>query len=106
MVSGFSYSEIVKVAAPELIISVTALVVLTNDLLKMRAAPRRKRFLVGGALAGLGCVLAAIWLLVMNQPPHAAASSGLPSLLLGMYTDDSLVRLVKVAILVMTAFTI
>ncbi|EEF61132.1 NADH-quinone oxidoreductase subunit N [Pedosphaera parvula] len=105
--SGFSYSysEILKFVAPEFILSITALVVLASDLLVMREKPHRYRFRIGAALAGVGCVAAIAWLLSMNLPPHAALDGGTHSLLVGMYTDDLLVRLVKTAVLIMAIFT-
>ncbi|MDB6123023.1 MAG: nuoN 2 [Pedosphaera sp.] len=102
--SGISYSEILKLVAPEMLVSLAALAVLAIDLLVMREAPQRYRFWTGAAFAGLGCGLAIAWLLAMNPPPHSM-SAGL-SLLQGTYADDVLVRLVKVALLVMTLFTL
>jgi NADH-quinone oxidoreductase subunit N len=104
-VSDLSYSEILKFVAPELAVSIAALVVLASDLLVMREAPRRYRFWIGGAFAGVGCIAAIAWLCSMNLP-HAGVGVDNHPALLGMYADDALVRLVKVAVLVMTLFTI
>ena len=95
--SDMSYSELLKLAAPETILVVTTLVVLAADLIAMRDLELRIRLTIGGMIAAVGCVVAAAWMLLL--PEHA-------DLLQGMFVVDPLTRLVKVALLAMTVFTI
>jgi len=102
-----SYLQLLGLVAPETIVVITALVVLGLDLLILREQPLRHRFWMGAAFAAFGCVLAAAWLLFINSPTHPAGEvSGALPLLRGMFVDDGLVRLVKVALLGLTVFTI
>ncbi len=102
-----SYLQLLGLVAPETIVVITALVVLGLDLLILREQPLRHRFWMGAAFAAFGCVLAAAWLLFINPPTHPAGEvSGALPLLRGMFVDDALVRLVKVALLGLTVFTI
>jgi len=97
-----SYLELLRLTAPEIIIVLTALVVLAADLLVLREDPLRNRLQIGAAFAGLGCVIAAGWLLAVAGPGGelSALSAG------GMFADDSLTRLMKVALLGLTFATI
>jgi len=92
-----SYAELLKLAAPETIVVLTALVVLTVDLTSMRALETRLRLAIGGMLASVGCAVAIAWMLVL--PGHANA-------LEGMLVVDPLTQLVKVALLALTIFTV
>ncbi len=92
-----SYSELLKLAAPETIVVLTALAVLAVDLTSMRGLEARLRFTIGGMLASVGCAAAIAWMLVM--PAHANA-------LEGMLVVDPLTQLVKVALLALTIFTV
>ena len=92
-----SYAELLKLAAPETIVVLTALVVLAVDLTSMRGLDARLRFTIGGMLASVGCAAAIAWMLVM--PAHANA-------LEGMLVVDPLTQLVKVALLALTIFTV
>ncbi len=92
-----SYSELLKLAAPETIVVLTALAVLAVDLTSMRGLDVRLRFTIGGMLASVGCAAAIAWMLVM--PAHANA-------LEGMLVVDPLTQLVKVALLALTIFTV
>src|SRR5690242_9290725 len=102
-----SYWQLLILAAPETIVVITAVAVLAVDLMVMREEPIRNRFWIGAAFAALGCLVAAVWLLTINPPVHGGGgyASTLP-LLKGMFVDDPLVRLVKVALLGLTIFTI
>lgn len=95
--SGVSYTELLTLAAPETILVVTMLAVLAADLLAMRELDLRIRLTVGGMISAVGCVIAIAWTLLL--PQHA-------DFLQGMFVVDPLTRLVKVALLVMTLFTI
>ena len=92
-----SYLELLKLAAPETIVVLTALVVLTIDLTSMRGLDTRLRFVIGGMLTCAGCAAAIAWMLVM--PAHANA-------LQGMLVVDPLTQLVKIAVLALTIFTV
>ncbi len=104
---SFSYLELLGLAAPEAIIVLAALAVLAVDLLVMREASLRDRFLVSGLFAGVGLAAATAWLLAVNVPPVGAHSASLSlPMLPGMYVDEPLGRLVKVAILILALGTI
>lgn len=92
-----SYGELLKLAAPETIVVLTALAVLAVDLTSMRGLDARLRFTIGGMLASVGCAAATAWMLVM--PAHANA-------LEGMLVVDPLTQLVKIALLTLTIFTV
>jgi len=92
-----SYLELLKLAAPETIVVITALVVLVIDLTSMRGMETRVRFVIGGMIASVGCLAAIMWMLVM--PAHADA-------LAGMLVIDPLTQLVKICLLGLTIFTV
>lgn len=92
-----SYLDLLKLAAPETIVVLTALLVLAVDLTSMRGLELRLRFIVGGLLTLAGCAVAIAWMLVMPVPPNA---------LEGMLVVDPLTQLVKIALLALTAFTV
>src|SRR5581483_1740611 len=102
-----NYLELLRLVAPEAIVVITALVVLAVDLLVMREEPLRNRFRIGAVIAGFGCVVAAAWLLVMDQQVGAlGGQGGFLTLVGGMFVADPLTRLVKVALLALTLCTI
>ena len=92
-----SYLELLKLAAPETLVVVAALVVLAVDLTTMRELDTRVRFIIGGLIGGVGCVAAILWMLVM--PAHANAFDG-------MLVVDPLTQFVKISLLVLTLFTV
>src|SRR6266487_3908314 len=92
-----SYLELLKLAAPETIVVVAALVVLAVDLTTMRELDTRVRFIIGGMIGGAGCVAAILLMLVM--PVHANAFGG-------MLVVEALTQFVKIALLVLTIFTV
>ena len=92
-----SYLDLLKLAAPETIVVLTALIVLAADLITLRELELRFRLLIGALIACVGCVAAIAWMLVM--PEHA-------NYLQGMLVVDPLTRLVKVAVLVLAIFTL
>jgi NADH-quinone oxidoreductase subunit N len=105
-VTGLHYGGLLILVAPETIVVITALVVLGVDLFAMREQPLRIRFWIGAAFSSFGCVAASAWLLAINLPSHGAMDvTGLP-LLQGMFVDDPLSRMVRVAVLVLTILTI
>jgi NADH-quinone oxidoreductase subunit N len=105
-VNPISYSSLLKLVAPETIVIIAALAVLSIDLLVMREAPRRYRFWIGAMFAGVGCVVAIAWLLTLNLPPHSPADQAGLAFMPGMFVDNTLVRLVKIVLLAMTICTV
>ncbi len=95
--SGVSYLELLKLAAPELILVLSVLVVLAADLLALRGLELRFRLMVGAMISCVGCAVAIAWMLVL--PQHA-------TFLAGMLVVNPLTRFIKVALLVLTVFTI
>lgn len=92
-----SYLELLKLAAPETVVVLTALVVLAIDLTSMRGMETRLRFIIGGMISCVGCLAAGLLLVVMQ--PHGEAGGG-------MFVADSLTNLVKIGLLVLTIFTV
>jgi NADH-quinone oxidoreductase subunit N len=92
-----SYLEILKLAAPEAIVVLTALAVLGVDLVVMREQPRPFRFLIEGLVAVFGCV-AAIFLMV-NLEIHGRLAGG-------MMVADAVSPLIKSALLILTICTL
>jgi NADH-quinone oxidoreductase subunit N len=92
-----SYLELLKLAAPETVVVLTALVVLAIDLTSMRGMEARLRFIIGGMIACVGCAAAGLLLLVMQ--PHGE----LPG---GMFVADPLTAFVKIGLLALTIFTV
>src|SRR5882724_2103133 len=92
-----NYVELLKLAAPETVVVVTALVVLAADLVALRGLERRFRLLIGALISSVGCVAAVGWMLAL--PEHT-------NLLEGMLVIDPLTQLVKIAVLVLAIFTI
>lgn len=97
--NGFNYLELLRLAAPEAILTVAALLVLAADLLVMREQPLRSRQLIGSLIAALGCLAAIIVLVatdgVFNVPDN-----------LGMLVSTPLTRLAKEIILALAIFTL
>ena len=92
-----SYPELFKLALPETIVVVTALVALGVDLLTLRELENRFRLIIAGTIACAGCAAAIVW---MQLAPEHANFAG------GMLVVDPLTQLVKAAILVLTIFTV
>jgi NADH-quinone oxidoreductase subunit N len=96
-VTGIDYLALLKLAAPETVVVLTALAVLVVDLLLMREEPTRNRFIIAGAFACFGCALAIAW--ISSIPAQ-------DNLLNGMLVVDPLTRLVKVVLVALTIFTV
>lgn len=92
-----SYLEVLQLAAPETVLVVIALAVLTVDLLVLRGQPVALRFGIGAAVAGVGCV--AVMLMLLGR--HGAAN-----LFDGMLVVDPLTNAVKAAVVLLTLFTV
>jgi NADH-quinone oxidoreductase subunit N len=92
-----SYLELLKLAAPETIVVITALAVLVADLTALRELATRFRFIIGGMIACVGCAAALAWMVALQ--PHGQVGGG-------MLVADPLTAFVKVAILALTVFTV
>jgi NADH-quinone oxidoreductase subunit N len=91
-----SYFDLLKLALPETILVATAFAVIMADL-SMRELETRFRFLVGGMVASLGCVVAIVWMLISPEQANAFQ---------GFLVVDPLTQLVKMGLLVLTISTI
>jgi NADH-quinone oxidoreductase subunit N len=92
-----SYLELLRLAVPETIVVITALVVLAVDLLTLREMETRVRLIIGGMIACVGCAVAIAWMTVL--PEHTNFQSG-------MFIVDPLTRLVKSGVLVLAICTV
>jgi NADH-quinone oxidoreductase subunit N len=95
--SAVSYLELLNLAAPETILVVTVLAVLAADALALRGLELRFRLLVGAMISCVGCAAAIAWMLTL--PQHA-------TFLQGMLVVTPLTQFIKVALLVLTIFTL
>jgi NADH-quinone oxidoreductase subunit N len=95
--SAVSYLQLLSLAVPETILVLTVLAVLAADGLALRGLELRFRLIIGGMISAVGCVVAIAWMLLL--PVQA-------DFLHGMFVVDPLTQLVKVALLVLTLFTI
>jgi NADH-quinone oxidoreductase subunit N len=96
-VSGISYLELLKLAAPETILVLAVLALLGADCLVLRGLELRIRLTVGAMISCVGCGAAIAWMLLF--PQHT-------SFLEGMLTLTPLTQFIKVALLVLTIFAI
>ncbi len=93
-----NYSELLEFLAPEAVITLAALAALIVDLTTLRGSPSAERMRAGAWLAVLGCVAGAVALFLV---PAATPSGYLD----GMLALSPLTRVVKLAILVLSACT-
>src|SRR6185437_7137785 len=89
----FDYAQVLYLVAPELLLVLTALFVMTADLLLLRHRPLRTRFTAASLLAALGCIAAII---------QIAASSASSNLLNGVLLTNPLVHAGQISILAIT----
>src|SRR5689334_19280430 len=92
-----SYLELLRLAAPETILAITALVVLAADLVALADLELRFRMVIGAMICCVGCLVALGWMLAL--PQHA-------QLLGGIFVVDPLNQLVKIALLALTVLTV
>src|ERR1035441_10660048 len=95
--SEVNYLELLKFAMPETILVLTVLVVLAADLLALGGLELRFRLLVGAMISCVGCSVAIAWMIAL--PEYA-------NLFEGMLVVNPLTQFVKVALLVLTIFTL
>jgi NADH-quinone oxidoreductase subunit N len=92
-----NYAQMLQLALPEVIVAITALIVLAIDLLFLRQYRTRIRFAVAAGLASIGCAAAILQLLL---------SRAQTSVLDGMIVANPLTHLVQIALLILTIFTL
>jgi NADH-quinone oxidoreductase subunit N len=92
-----AYTQLLRMAMPEVMVVVTALVVVACDLLLLRGLSLRVRFRVAAALGVVGCVAAMAWL---------AMIPGAFDLMGGVFVATPLIGFVQVALLGLTVFTL
>jgi len=92
-----NYGQLLQLAWPEIILTLTALVALAVDLLFLRRSPRRLRFLTASSIASIGCI-GAILKLLPGSPEGI--------LLGGVFLSNPLTHLVQIALLVITILTL
>jgi NADH-quinone oxidoreductase subunit N len=91
------YAQLLRTALPQVIVVVTALIVMAVDLLFMRTQTIQRRFRVAAALASAGCVGAI--LRIVTAPINA-------NLFDGMLIANPLSHLLQIALLILTVFTL
>jgi len=92
-----TYLDLLKLAVPEVIITLTALVVLAADLVALRGVEQRFRFIIAGMISCIGCAGGIAWMLISHANENAFE---------GMLVVNPLTQLVKISILALTIFTI
>ena len=92
-----SYAALLRLLLPEVIVVVTALLVLAADLLLSRTAPSRTRFITGASISAIGCIGTIAEILL--APQRANVFNG--ALVLSSET-----QLVQVALLILTVFIV
>jgi NADH-quinone oxidoreductase subunit N len=94
---AIDYTQLLRLALPEVIVVATALIVMAADLMVLRRCNTRVRFAVAAGLASLGCAGAIVRILLAPQ---------VASILDGMLIVNPLTHLVQIALLVLTIFTL
>jgi NADH-quinone oxidoreductase subunit N len=97
VVTNFSYLDLLHLVLPEVIVVITALCVLSVDLMFLRTSESRFRGPVGAILSLVGCAAAVGWIL---HTPQSA------NVLDGMLALNPLAQRVQVALLILTMLTV
>jgi NADH-quinone oxidoreductase subunit N len=92
-----AYSQLLRLAMPEVIVVVAALVVLALDVAVLRNQTTRIRFAAGAGIGSAGCCAAIVGLMV--APLRV-------DILGGMFVANSLTQFVQIAVLVLTIVTL
>ena len=92
-----SYTALLHLLLPEVIVIVTALLVLAADLLVSRTAQSRIRFTMGAVISGIGCIGAITQ--ILRDPQQANVFNG--TLVINPET-----HLVQIALLILTVFIV
>jgi NADH-quinone oxidoreductase subunit N len=93
----FNYLDLLGLVLPEAIVVITALCVLSVDLMFLRASETRLRGSVGAVLSLAGCAAAVAWIL---HTPQSA------NVLDGMLVLNPLAQRMQIALLILTMLTI
>ncbi len=91
-----NYVDLAKLTAPEIILTVAALLILMIDLKVMRGRALRARMSVGAVFTIVACVGASAWICLQDHPGRFFG---------GMWVVDPLTVLIKPLLLTMTIFT-
>src|SRR5882757_7783734 len=92
-----NYLDLLKFAAPETILVITALAVLAADLWVLCELELRFRLIIGGMISCVGCAVAIGWMIALPQEAN---------LMEGMLVLNPLIQLVKISLVILTLFTI
>jgi NADH-quinone oxidoreductase subunit N len=92
-----NYAQLAQYALPEIIVAVTALIVLAVDVVLLRNHQTQVRFVVAVTTASVGCAGAILQLLVAH---------GQTNFLDGVLVANPLTNLVQVSLLILTVFTL
>jgi NADH-quinone oxidoreductase subunit N len=95
--TSINYLQLLHLAIPQIIVVVTALVVMAIDLIALRRSPVHMRFTVAAAIASLGCAAAIARILLAPTQPSLAD---------GTLLSTPLVHLVQIALLALTICTL
>ena len=93
----FSYTGLLRLVLPEVIVIVTALCVLSVDLMFLRTSETRLRSSIGAMLSLAGCAASIAWIL---HTPQSA------NVLDGMLVLNPLTERIQIALLILTMVTI
>jgi NADH-quinone oxidoreductase subunit N len=94
--NAVSYLHLLKLAGPETLVVLAALVALLMDLTVMRGLPGRFRRRIAALISGVGCVAAGLYLAQVSI--HGTAFGG-------MFTVDPLTQFVKLVLVALTLLT-
>src|SRR5262245_44709471 len=97
--NSVNYFELLKLAMPETIIVVTVLAVLAADLIALRGVETNFRRIIGAMIACVGCIAAIGWLLLTPATTRMETLGG-------MLVVDPVTQFVKIALLILTIFTV
>lgn len=92
-----SFLQLLHLVLPEIIVVATALLVLSADLLFLRASTARTRSVTTAILGSVGCLAAIVKLVLAHEQA---------TFLNGVFLADPLTRIVQIAVLVLSIFTL
>ncbi|MDQ2841589.1 MAG: NADH-quinone oxidoreductase subunit N [Acidobacteriota bacterium] len=95
--NSIDYGQLLQLAWPEIIVTVTALIALAADLLFFKKSPLRVRLIIAATIASMGCI-AAIVKLLPGSPQGVLAG--------GVFLSNPVTHLVQIALLVIAGLTL
>lgn len=95
--TAVSYTALLHLLLPEVIVIAAALVVLAADLLISRTAPTRVRFITGAIISAIGCIGAVTEIVRSPQPANVFN---------GTFVVSSETQLVQIALLILTVLVL